>query len=111
MFRSGKARHRIAIQMRDSTPTATGEPGSAWNTFATVWSTVEPMLGGAEKVMSMQRQARIPTQFRIRYLAGLRVEMRIVWDGRWYNIVEAQQIDGKRHEMLLVTEELVEMPL
>lgn len=111
MLHLGKMRHRIEIQVRDVEPTETGEPGYSWSEFATIWSSVEPLLGGYEAVASRQRQARVPTRFRIRYLGGIRAEMRVVWDERWFNITEVQQIDGKRHEMILLTEELVEMPL
>ncbi len=106
-IRSGALRHRVTIQSRATTQTASGQPTWNWTTFATVWSSVEPLLGGGEVLAAAQRQARVPTRFRIRYLTGVLPSMRILWDGRLFDIKEVQQPRGIEYEMILITEELV----
>lgn len=110
MNRAGAMRHRIAIQVRSTTQTPSGQPAFVWTNLAEVAAAVEPLMGGREILASSERQARIPTRFRIRYLAGVLPKMRIVWDSRWFDISEVQQPRGIKHELVIWTEELVDVP-
>lgn len=108
----GEMRHRVQIQERSSTPTATGEPASTWTTLATVPSTFEPSLMGSVIVDASQRQGRLPVKFRCRYVQGLtiRPRMRVVFGDRWFDITSVAEV-SPRHEVVIVAEELVERAL
>lgn len=116
MIRSGPMRHRIDIQVRDTSPDASGEQSDVWALYTSRWAEILPMLGGAEIVASQQRQGRVPTRFKVRYFPGVVPQMRIVpttgpHRGRWFDITEVLVPNSIPYEMVLVAEELVEMPL
>lgn len=85
MLASGKLRHSIVIQALIEDQDEYGEATQAWETFASVRASVEP-LQGREYFASQQVQAEVTTRFRIRYLAGLKPTMRVVFEGRNYDI-------------------------
>lgn len=109
-LRSGKMRHRIRVELRRETPSASGEPAYVWDLFAERFASVEPLLG-KEYFAAGAQADKVTTRFRIRYLAGLKPRMRIVWDGKWFDIVSIQLVNGIKHEQIVMADELVEVPL
>lgn len=110
MIRAGEMRHRLSIQEQTFVPDAAGQPEEAWALHAEVWGAVEPLLGN-EFVASLQRQDRLPTRFRMRFLEGVVPRMRIVFDGRLFDILTVQVPAGIKHEMIVLAEEQVEVPV
>ena len=111
-MRAGKLRHVVQIQVRSDTPTSSGQRAFSWSTFATVRASVEPLAGREfYAAQAQERGDRVNTRFRLRYLAGLKPRMRIVWDGRWFDITSIIQMRGLRHELVVMAQELVEVPL
>lgn len=107
---AGNLRHVIEIQQRMDLRGESGDPTNTWTLFAKVRASVEPLLG-KEYFASEQREASVNTRFRIRYLEGLRPKMRIVWSGRWYDIESVAMVNGIKHEMVIMANELVEYPV
>lgn len=107
MYRPGQARHRIRIEVRTTSQDTAGEQFTSWSTFATVWAELQKS-PGREILASAQEQGRVPTLFRIRYLAGVSPGMRVVHDTKVYDIISAPDPDGRKAEMLLTTEERVD---
>ena len=106
-IRAGELDTRITIEQRSTTQDAAGEPAVEWDEFAERWASIE-RTPGSEVWASAQRGGRVPTVFRLRYLAGVLPEMRVVAQGRVFDIKSVVRPRGRASEMLLVTEELVE---
>lgn len=77
-----------------------------WAEFAAVWGNVRPLQG--REYWSVQgEQGEGSVEIVIRYLAGVKVEDRVVCEGRTYDI-EAVTWDERQREMVLMCRELVE---
>jgi SPP1 family predicted phage head-tail adaptor len=105
-IRAGDLRHRISIEKRSSAQDASGGQLLAWASFASVRASVEPLVG-REWESAQQRTARVTTRFRVRYLAGVLPSMRIVWDGRFFDVKDVLQVRGIHHELVIMAEEVV----
>lgn len=92
----GKLDRRITIQaLTQGVGSVYGEPTETWTDWATVWANVY-YGGGREFAAAQQVTAEIDTQFQIRYMAGLVPTMRIVYDGRYYDIHRIDEV-GRRN--------------
>lgn len=109
-IRAGKMRQRIRIEVRSDIQSASGEPAYTWTLFRETWAAVEPLLG-RELFAAQERQAKVSTRFRMRYVAGVKPRMRIVWDSRWFDIESIQQVNGLKYEMVVMANEQVERAL
>ncbi len=105
--RAGAMRHRIKIQVRTTVQDETGDPLNNWSDVAERWASVEPLVG-REFFASQQRNGRVQTRFRLRYVAGIAPRMRIEFDGRVFDITEVQAPRSIKNEMILMADELVE---
>lgn len=106
-IRAGELDTRISIEARSTTQDATGEPDTTWDVFAERWASIE-RTPGSELWGSAQRNGRVPTIFRLRCLAGVMPAMRVVAQGRVFDVKSVVRPSGRSGEMLLVTDELVE---
>lgn len=107
-IRAGELDTRIRIEQRSTAQDAAGEPAAAWTEVATRWASIE-RTPGSEVWASAQRNGRVPTVFRLRYLAGVVPSMRVVLgETRVYDIRSVVRPSGRAPDMLLVTDELVE---
>lgn len=92
----GKLDRTITIQeLTQGVGSEYGEPTETWTTWATVWANVY-CGGGREFEQARQITAEIDTQFQIRYITGLLPTMRIVYDGRYYDIHRIDEV-GRRN--------------
>lgn len=94
----GKLRHRITIQEKVTVPDGYGGVTSTWKDMAAVWSSVEP-LKGRELYAAQQVKTELSHRVRIRYMSGIKPEMRIAFDNRTFEI-EAIIDPEERHESL-----------
>jgi SPP1 family predicted phage head-tail adaptor len=81
----GRLQHIITIQSKAKTTDAYGGTIDTWSNLATVWASVEPLMG-REMMAAQAAQSEITTRFRIRYLDGVDSTMRIVHKGVNYDI-------------------------
>jgi SPP1 family predicted phage head-tail adaptor len=100
---AGKYRHQITIQRR----TVTRDPsyGSeivAWADVATVKAQFDP-IRGREYFSAKQERAESTVRFRIYYRPDVVPEMRIVFNGKNYDIDDAMDVGGLRKELELIT--------
>lgn len=93
-----KLRHRVTIQNKVTLPDGYGGVTSTWQDVATVWASVEP-LNGRELYAAQQVKAELTHRIRIRYMSGIKPEMRIAFDNRTFEI-EAIIDPEERHESL-----------
>lgn len=85
-MQAGKLDRRITIQEPVISQDDYGEPVvTGWADVATVWAQVVPV-SGREYFDATAVRAEKTTRFRIRWRSGLTEAMRIVYDGRNYDI-------------------------
>jgi SPP1 family predicted phage head-tail adaptor len=78
----------------------------AWAEFACVWAEVKDILPSkAERLADSIQIARRPARIRIRYLAGLAADMRIIIDNRVHQIISGPATLGRRDAMEIMVEE------
>lgn len=106
MINAGKMRQIVRLEQRSTTPDAAGEPLLEWTLFAQRRASIERTPGG-ETFSAAQRQGRVPTTFKLRYLPGVLPAMRLICDAKVYNILSAAA-DDKNSELVITAEELVE---
>jgi len=99
-------RHRITIQEHVTDQDEAGQPVDMWQDVATVWGAVEP-LRGREYFAAQQVQAEVTTRIRIRYRRGIRPEMRVLYDGRLFNILSVIDPEERHVELQLMCREVV----
>lgn len=110
MIRAGELRHRVLIERRSSTLDAAGRPAATWTEHATRWASIKRNPGN-EVLAADQRTGRVPTVFLLRWLSGVLPEMRLTLLGqtpRRFNILSPDDPDGRRKELHITAEELVE---
>ncbi len=109
---AGEMRHVVRIERRSSTPDASGEPVLSWVLFAQRRAALD-RTPGREVWASSERQGRVPTVFRLRYLADVVPSMRLIHvrDGteKVFNVVSAIDPDGLRVALVITAEELVQV--
>jgi SPP1 family predicted phage head-tail adaptor len=106
VIRPGTMRHRATLQQRATGLDAAGGVRNAWEDFATRWASLE-RTPGSEVWASAQNSGRVPAVFSLRYLAGVTPAMRLVYDGKVYNVLSAVDQEGRKAEIVITAEELV----
>lgn len=102
-----KLRHKIVIQKRSLTRTAAGQRVGEWVDFATVWAQIQ--CTDSKSVDSdgvIQHEGLY--KFFIRWRKGITAEMRILWDGRTFELT-GPPVDWKteRRGLTLLARELM----
>jgi SPP1 family predicted phage head-tail adaptor len=80
-----------------------GEPTFTYSAFATRWMALLP-LSGAERIASLQNEGTVTHRVRMRYTAGLKPKMRLVSEGRTFEIDSVVERGRREEHELLVTE-------
>ncbi len=77
-----------------------------WTEFGCVWAEVKDILPSRAERMAEQIQiARRPARIRIRYLAGITPDMRVIIDNRIHQIIAGPSMLGRREAVELMVEE------
>lgn len=103
----GKMRFRIAIERRSDAQDAAGQQLDEWSTFASRRASQEGPEAGSEPNAAQQQVGRMPTTWRLRFVAGVLPSMRVRVGQRVYDIVSAADPDGMKRELVLTTLERV----
>ena len=103
-MQSGKLRERITIQSFTGTADNYGQEVKSWSTFKEVWAAVEPTQG-REFWAGQQVQSEVTMRVRIRYLAGVLPEMRILWGTKVLNIAQIINPKARDREMQIMCSE------
>lgn len=84
---AGRLRHRITIQdyRYISQNQQTGEEVRQWTDFHSCWAAVEPV-SAREFVASQEKHSKVSARIMIRHASGINSAMRILHNGRVYNI-------------------------
>lgn len=103
-MRSGALRQRITIQQKSVTRNSFGEEIVTWPTFATRWAEVTPV-SGREFIEQSRGEAAVSHRVRIRYTAGVKPQMRVLFEGRILSIEAVlNQQEANREQVLMCTE-------
>lgn len=102
----GRMNRRITIQYQaglDEDEEANTEP--RWEEFATVWAAISP-LRGREYFAAAAVNAETTVRFRIRYRSGVSPAMRVLYNGKKYDIKSVIDVDEGRRQMELMCVEV-----
>ena len=94
-------RNKIVIQKSTATRNSMGEEILTWSTFDTVWAS-KAHRSSREFYSAQKVNAEIQDLFIIRYHSGIDTKMRVSFDGKLYNIIGANDPDGRWRETHLV---------
>lgn len=93
---AGQLNQRIQIQAQSAGENGLGERVGGWvNQGEPIWAAVRP-LRGTKRAEAGALQLAVDTVFFIRWRTGISAANRLLWEGRAYDIVSAEPIDGGR---------------
>lgn len=102
MISAGKLNQRITIEQRVTGEDAIGQPVDTWETVAELWADVR-FLSGIAAIKAGADVSISKVSIRIRHRTGLDAGMRVLFDGKTFDIQSALP-DGKRQFVDLVCE-------
>lgn len=105
-MKPGDLNKRITLQKPATTTNERGFEIENWEDLKTVWAAVSN-LHGREYFAAATVQAENTVKFIIRYLEGLDTTMRILFQGRQYNIISIDNIKYQNHYMEIKAMEVV----
>ena len=99
-----RLRHTVTLQQNTGTTNAYGETVAGWVDVATVRAGVEPV-AGKEAIAAGANLAEQVTRIVMRWRSGVVAQMRVSFDGRYYDIKQIINKDeGDRTLELLCVE-------
>lgn len=101
-MRAGRLKKRITIEQR--IPGSDFAKEESWTDFVTVNAAVEP-LRGRELIAAQQMQSEVTARIVVRHISGIRPDMRIRHEGRYFEILSIIDVEEQHEELnLMVTE-------
>ena len=107
MIGAGKLNKRVVIQHQvagSPLQNSYGELNHVWETYATVWASIEP-IQGREFWAQQQVQSEVSVRIRIRYLAGVTSDMRVQFGARIFSIEGVIEPKEQHREIQLMCSE------
>jgi SPP1 family predicted phage head-tail adaptor len=98
--------HLAVVQTPTESANVIGEPILTWITFATRWIAILP-LSGNEQITALANEGNVTHRIRMRYTAGIKPKMRLVSEGRTFEIMSVVE-RGRREEHELMASEVVD---
>lgn len=105
-MRSGPLRCRITIEAPVETPGSDGSILTTWETYATMWASIEPLIG-REYFAQQREQATVSHKIRMRHMPGITHKTRVVWNSRLFEIESVFNVGERNRELLLMASEAV----
>lgn len=106
----GAMRQVVTIERRSTIQDAAGEPELRWLLVFKGRAELARATG-REVEAAQQRQGRVPTTFKLRFLSGVLPGMRLLHAEKVFDIKSAIDPDGRRRELVITADELVEEPV
>jgi SPP1 family predicted phage head-tail adaptor len=100
-----KLNKRIVIESKTQTPDDYGGNTVAWATFATVWAQIKP-IKWLERFHSEKLENEVTHKIVIRYKTGIKANMRILYDSRYFQITGITDIDEAKRYIEILAQEL-----
>lgn len=95
-----KLKQRISIEQLTRTSDGQGGFTETWSLFAEVWSGIEPS-SASERFFAQRIESNVSHKITIRWLDGVKSEMRILFEGRIFQIHGVRRINEERWFMIL----------
>jgi SPP1 family predicted phage head-tail adaptor len=105
MINAGDLNLRIILQIPTISRGTDGAEIKTFITHATVWASKKHKTS-REFYSSQKINAEITDLFVIRYRSGVTTRMRVSFDGKYYDILGADDPDGRRRELQLLCKEV-----
>lgn len=107
-MRAGKLRHLVTIQANTPTQAADGSLVDGWATFSTAANLPADIRteGGREFWRQRQMNSELTHEVIIRYFAGIRANMQVVWGARTFQVSAVINDEAKKRFTRLVCKEL-----
>ena len=80
-----------------TTDSNTGEKLQSWSTYSTPWARIQESESGSESVDSDRREAKQTVTFSMRYDSGITTKMRILWESKYYNIINIADLERRMY--------------
>ena len=103
-MRAGPLRCRVTIEATVETQGSDGSVIHSWETFATAWASIEPLIG-KEYFAQQREQATVSHKIRMRHIAGITHKMRIAWGTRLFEIESVLNVGERNREIVLMCSE------
>ena len=98
-LRAGLLRHYAAIEQRSITQDSNLDQSSTWTTFLQDWMAIEPM-SGRELIAAAAVQNVATHLITMRFRAGVTAQMRVNYNGRFFNITSPPRNYEERGRMM-----------
>ena len=102
---AGALRHVIQVQDKTVTRGEYGEAIDAWATVLRANANVEP-LRGKEFIEGVASQSQITHKIRLRYRSGIQPTMRVLFCGRYLEIMYVIDVGERKRELNLYCKEV-----
>jgi len=106
MLRSGIMDKKATIQTPTDGVNGIGETVLSWDTFTTRYIALLPLTGN-EQMTAMANEGSVTHRVRMRYTSGLKPKMRLVAEGRTFEVMSVVE-RGRREEHELMVSEVVD---
>jgi SPP1 family predicted phage head-tail adaptor len=104
-MQAGKLRHQITLEQNTGVEDTAGQVVDNWTPFATnLWASIRP-LTGEEVLQAQQVQAEVTHEVKLRYLAGVTPQLRVLFGARVFNILSVVNTDERNYELVLLCKE------
>ena len=100
-MRAGTLDQRVTLERLTGGVDELGQPFEDWATVATVWASVQPLVG-REFIAAQAAQSEVTTRVVIRYMAGLTAADRVLHDGRVYEVTAVLDVRSQNDELVLM---------
>lgn len=105
-MKAGELNRRITILYDDSdTPNSYNETIPDWAELMTVWAGVETT-GGGRFFAAQKVNSEVEVLFTVRHQTGIDEDMHISYDGKTYEILRLNSVNGARREIEILTREV-----
>ena len=109
VIRSGDLRDRVTLQQRQTSQSPSGQPVETWVELFTAWADMDP-LTGRELIAAQQVQSSVTHNVTMRYRSEFAnpkavASMRLVYQGRYFNIHACMDQDSRKRAVVLQVEE------
>lgn len=103
-MRNGALRHRVQLQARSATQDGAGGQANTWTTTCWLWAQVSPS-GGLEKEAGGAFRGKTLHNVKMRYRPDITPAARLVFRGRYFNIVSVNDVDERKRDLDMICEE------
>jgi SPP1 family predicted phage head-tail adaptor len=84
-------------QFTTTTDSNTGEKLQSWSTYSTPWARIQEAESGSETVDADRREHKQTVTFTLRYDSGINTKMRIVWENKYFNIINIADLERRMY--------------